>query len=66
MILDIDCELITLSVECRITNFDCGDDDLNNFFNNEALSYKEQLLAQTKQVDAAGRRRMPQVADLRL
>jgi GNAT superfamily N-acetyltransferase len=47
MNLNTDCEFITLSEEHRITNFDCGDNDLNNFFNNEALSYKEQLLAQT-------------------
>jgi GNAT superfamily N-acetyltransferase len=45
--LDFDCEFITLSKEQRITNFDCGDVDLNEFFNNEALDYKEQLLAQT-------------------
>jgi GNAT superfamily N-acetyltransferase len=47
MILDTDCKLITLSEDDRITNFDCGDDELNNFFNNEAIHFKEQLLAQT-------------------
>jgi hypothetical protein len=47
MNLRIDCGFITLSERCRITNFDCGDDDLNNFFNDETSSYKEQLLAQT-------------------
>jgi GNAT superfamily N-acetyltransferase len=42
-----ECELITLSAEQLIVDFDCGDADLNEFFNHEALLYKEQLLAQT-------------------
>jgi GNAT superfamily N-acetyltransferase len=45
--LNVQCEFITLSVERPIVDFDCGDADLNEFFNNEALYYKEQLLAQT-------------------
>jgi GNAT superfamily N-acetyltransferase len=45
--LNTDCKLITLSAKQRIANFDCGDDDLNDFFNNKAVDYKEQLLAQT-------------------
>ena len=42
-----DCESITLSAERIISDFDCGDIDLNDFFNHKALHYKEQLLAQT-------------------
>jgi GNAT superfamily N-acetyltransferase len=41
------CKLITLSTEQPIVNFDCGDVDLNEFFNHEALLYRKQLLAQT-------------------
>jgi GNAT superfamily N-acetyltransferase len=46
--LHTDCKSIILSANQRITNFDCGNADLNEFFNNDALHYKEQLLAQTK------------------
>ncbi|MDR3180687.1 MAG: N-acetyltransferase [Prevotellaceae bacterium] len=45
--LEAQCELITLSAEQPIVDFDCGDADLNDFFNHEALHYKKQLLAQT-------------------
>ncbi|MDR3184303.1 MAG: GNAT family N-acetyltransferase [Prevotellaceae bacterium] len=41
------CEFVILSAERLIAGFDCGDTDLNEFFNHEALHYKEQLLAQT-------------------
>ena len=41
------CESITLSAERIISGFDCGDAELDDFFNHQALHYKEQLLAQT-------------------
>jgi GNAT superfamily N-acetyltransferase len=41
------CEFIILSADRLIVDFDCGDVELNKFFNHEALYYKEQLLAQT-------------------
>jgi ribosomal protein S18 acetylase RimI-like enzyme len=41
------CESLTLSAEQLITDFDCGDAELNYFFNHNALHYKNQLLAQT-------------------
>jgi len=42
-----DCEPVVLSPEQLITNFDCGDGDLNDFFNNDAIHYRNQLLGQT-------------------
>jgi GNAT superfamily N-acetyltransferase len=45
--LKTQCEFVILSGEQRIADFDCGDVDLNEFFNHEALHYKDQLLAQT-------------------
>jgi GNAT superfamily N-acetyltransferase len=45
--INIDCSFITLSAKQCITNFDCGDAELNEFFNNNSIDYKEQLLAQT-------------------
>ena len=45
--LEIDCEMLTLSEEYTISDFDCGNDDLNDFFNSEALEYKRQMLSQT-------------------
>jgi len=42
-----DCESVTLSPEQLITDFDCGDCDLNDFFNNDAIHYRNQLLGQT-------------------
>ncbi|MDR0692517.1 MAG: N-acetyltransferase [Prevotellaceae bacterium] len=45
--LDAQCEFIILSTEEPIVDFDCGDANLNKFFNHEALHYKAQLLAQT-------------------
>jgi GNAT superfamily N-acetyltransferase len=41
------CEFFILSAEQPIVDFDCGDAELNDFFNHEALHYKKQLLAQT-------------------
>lgn len=45
--LSKDCELIELSQENLINDFDCGDSDLNDFFNRDAILFKEQLLGQT-------------------
>jgi hypothetical protein len=45
--LEKHCKAIILSGEQLITDFDCGDADLNCFFNNNALHYKNQFLAQT-------------------
>ena len=45
--LKAQCEFVILSADRLIADFDCGDADLNNFFNHKALYYKEQLLAQT-------------------
>ena len=42
-----DCEMIVLSEGQLISNFDCGDEDLNDFFNCEALQYKRQMLSRT-------------------
>ena len=42
-----DCEMIVLSEEHVITDFDCGDMDLNEFFNHDALQYKHQMLSRT-------------------
>jgi GNAT superfamily N-acetyltransferase len=45
--LRTECKPTILSAENLIVNFNCGDDDLNEFFNHKALHFKEQLLAQT-------------------
>jgi len=42
-----DCKLLTVSEGNMISGFDCGDVELNDFFNNKALLFKEQLLART-------------------
>ena len=42
-----DCERLVLSNEQIITNFDCGDEDLNDFFNCDALAYTCQMLTRT-------------------
>ena len=42
-----DCEPVALSSEQLITDFDCNDSDLNDFFNNDAINYQNQLLGQT-------------------
>ena len=42
-----DCEMIVLSEEDLISDFDCGDVDLNDFFNHDALNYRHQMLSQT-------------------
>jgi len=42
-----DCELLTVSERQLISDFDCGNADLNDFFNNQSLFFKKQLLAMT-------------------
>jgi len=42
-----DCERLILSEEQAITDFDCGNADLNDFFNRDALAYKRQMLSRT-------------------
>jgi ribosomal protein S18 acetylase RimI-like enzyme len=41
------CEFVVLSPEQRITGFDCGNDDLNDFFNHDAAKYQRQKFAET-------------------
>ena len=43
----IDCDFYKLSFERPITNFDCGDNDLNDFFNHDALLFQRERLGQT-------------------
>ena len=43
----IDCEKLALSEKYPITDFDCGNTDLNEFFNHDALQYKHQMLSET-------------------
>ena len=45
--LEKDCEMVVLSEEHAISGFDCGNVDLNDFFNHDALEYKHQMLSQT-------------------
>jgi len=45
--LERDCEIVVLSDEQVISGFDCGNDDLNEFFNHDAIKYKDQMLSQT-------------------
>jgi len=42
-----DCIMYTLSDDDLISDFDCGDADLNDFFNRDALNYKRQMLSRT-------------------
>lgn len=46
-ILLSDCEFVSLSKDNIICNFDCDNEDLNDFFCNDALDYQNQLLGQT-------------------
>lgn len=41
------CDLILLSNSAAIHDFNCGNDDLNDFFCNDALLYQQELLGQT-------------------
>jgi len=45
--LKTDCEIFILSNEQVISNFDCGNEDLNEFFNLDAIEYNNQMLSQT-------------------
>ena len=47
MNLEIDCDFLELSPEEPIEGFDCGDGDLNDFFNSEALLFQRERLGQT-------------------
>ena len=42
-----DCKMVVLSDDDVISDFDCGDADLNDFFNRDALNYERQMLSQT-------------------
>ena len=42
-----DCEMVVLSEEQVISDFDCGNADLNDFFNRDAILYKHQMLSRT-------------------
>ena len=39
--------MVLLSEEHVISDFDCGNADLNDFFNHDAISYKRQMLSRT-------------------
>jgi len=45
--LERDCEMLILSEKHGISDFDCGNADLNEFFNRDALAYRNQMLSQT-------------------
>jgi ribosomal protein S18 acetylase RimI-like enzyme len=45
--LRLDCNRFVLSEKHLISDFDCGDADLNEFFNQDALQYKHQMLSRT-------------------
>jgi GNAT superfamily N-acetyltransferase len=45
--LQEDCKPFILSQDYLISDFDCGNEELNDFFNYKALPFKEQLLAMT-------------------
>ena len=40
--------MFVLSEKQIITDFDCGNEDLNDFFNQDAIEYNRQLLSQTR------------------
>jgi GNAT superfamily N-acetyltransferase len=42
-----DCNRFVLSEKQLISNFDCGDADLNEFFNHDAIKYRQQMLSET-------------------
>ena len=42
-----DCEFLELLPEIPITDFDCGDSDINDFFNHDALLFQHERLGQT-------------------
>ena len=45
--LESDCEMVVLSEEHIISGFDCGNADLNEYFNCDAIEYKRQMLSET-------------------
>jgi GNAT superfamily N-acetyltransferase len=42
-----DCDRLFLSEKQVISDFDCGNEDLNEFFNHDALQYRLQMLSET-------------------
>ena len=42
-----DCEMLVVTERQGISGFDCGNADLNDFFNRDAILYKQQMLSQT-------------------
>ena len=42
-----ECDLLVVSAQNTISGFDCGDAELNDYFNDKAIQFKEQMLAQT-------------------
>ena len=49
MVIDLerDCERLVLSEKQFISDFDCGNLDLNEFFNQDAILYRRQMLSET-------------------
>ena len=45
--LRTDCDMLILSEKHTISDFDCGNADLNEFFSQDALAYKRQMLTRT-------------------
>jgi len=45
--LERDCKMLVLSEDENILNFDCGNEDLNEFFNRDAIEYSCQMLSET-------------------
>ncbi|MCL2074023.1 MAG: GNAT family N-acetyltransferase [Marinilabiliaceae bacterium] len=45
--LETHCDFLKLTSERPISNFDCGDSDLNDFFNRDAMLFQKQRLGQT-------------------
>lgn len=45
--LQTECEFIPLAHNALLVDFDCGDADINEFFNIDAIKYQEQMLGQT-------------------
>jgi len=40
IVLETHCDFLKLTPERPITNFDCGDGDLNDFFNRDAALFQ--------------------------
>jgi len=45
--LQNECDFLPLSLHDLFVDFDCGNSDLNEFFNVDAIKYQEQMLGQT-------------------